>query len=610
MSSYDLTGSDPTFLKTDVRFKVFEANQVLDFNEAVYPSSIIVTWLNAPGGPIALTQNTDWNFGSSDRDYKAMSEARLIDEDFNTVLIKSIRSLAIVSDPGRTYAVAYQRLKLSPIDENLGSVGPEPTRGLMKDMVEKIDFLMNVSNPLGESTSISVDSVKILDEDLTATNPDNNIIDEVHTVNVPAGRQIIRVAAGSFFAKDLVIKNAANVTLTKGIDYELVGTNMGKTKVAQDPSGVWDYIFLLTSIVGDLRVSYRAFGGQVTQKDINNIRDVLADVVKLIHIGGYITAEALPSTLTIVSILQRMAELEDFVSHYKAINHRFRPATTGKHWFTIAKLHLDRWNRPLSQGHGHLTIVSGNFGWSYDFTIAMNFSRSDERVRIKVLSSLDKTNEFALGDYPNLADRNIPEIRVIWQGSILDTNFSGAIIQVGYNMEADVVQDLGVRNVGGSVSDLFVFPNTAAIENVVDNNVALPNGETWTNEDEVRLLLAPEEGYLAWAGSLPMTMLTETPTEFDHVIGDADLDLSSIGVVKFFFYDRVEDRMIISSSEHAWDDREDLNRSVIFFGEDLCAIGYKIYRDSGEIKLSLTGSVGTNSTTNARFDLRQIVFYT
>jgi hypothetical protein len=244
MSTYDLTGADADFLRSDVRFAVFEANQRLYLNEPAFADSIEVVWLDGGANPV-LVEGVQWRTTYEDRDYAAMSEAKLIDNNFADILVKSIESLEIPAST-RVYAVQYQALKLKPSEEDPGTDGPNPTPGLLTELINSVNFLKEVKNPLNNLTSDILDGIKILAEDVTGVNDDNLIEEERHSVNVPNNKMVIRPAAGPFWSHDVVLTNVTTgLPLVEGTDYKFIGWNRSKQSIAEHPSHVYDYIFLL-----------------------------------------------------------------------------------------------------------------------------------------------------------------------------------------------------------------------------------------------------------------------------------------------------------------------------------------------------------------------------
>ena len=483
----------------------------------------------------------------------------------------------------------------------------------MKELVENVNFLVLTRDPLNSITSTTINNISVLAEDLTGMLLANRVYNEQHEVNVPGNKLFIRPGAGSFYTHDLIIVNpSTGNSLIRGVDYEIVGINRPKTRVTEHTSAVYEYIKLLQPYVGILNVSYRAFGGEVSVKDINAIKDVIADLVRMMADGLFLTADTLPYSLPIIQILERLATLEDHVHHYVTAHHRYVADSTGKHWFTIAELHLDDWTPDvITAAQIQLALKSPSRRWAYEAMISVNLTREHERARVNVISSLDKHNHFSIGEYTNIDERNIPEIRIVWNDDAGD--LSGGQIQIGMHMEAGQHELLSVYDKSGNGSDIVVRPNIAGTDIVYDDSIRLPDNSLWVSTDtiaeEARALICPEEGYLIWGGAMPATLMTEW-TEMNNTIRLDDFKIANIKKTTFYYYDRIEDRMILSSIEHQWDDRNVIHDTSIFFAQDLCGVQYKLY-DGGfnNARLELKHTLGSNSEDNDRFDLRQIVVH-
>ena len=615
MATYDLTGTNPFFLSTGNRFAAFEIPFKVEFGRPVFLESLsahratpdLLSWDPEP-------QGGNWVINPDDIDQTAMSLGILMDETFNKTLVKSVTIVGSQVET-RHWLFEYQEF-VKPIEESeLGNKGPDPTPGLMKDMIEKIDFLMLVKDPIRSITADILNGVQILPEDVTGLAVENFIEDERHAANVPAGKAVIIPGAGSYFEHDVVLTNVANDSaLVRDVDYEFVAINKPKTRVAEHTSGVFDYILLLKPFVGDIDVTYHAFGGEVTVHDMRAMKDIISDVIMRLREGNYLTNDSLQATQTIIQILERLSTVEDHVSHYVVAEHRFEAATDGKHWLSIGELYRDQWSPAiLSTSHTHLTIQSETQGWVYDANLSINIDRLHEKLRIDVNSSLDRFGHFSLGEYADFTNRRIPEMRVVWNKNNAGT-LSGLVLQIGLHMTANQVESVSVWDKSGNASALELYPNKLGTVNAIDNDIPLPDGQIWNPNSgvshEEHAVLCPSEGYLVWGGGISMNEIHHSPTPFEHLIVLDDVAISSIKKLTFTVYDRIDDRFIVTTQEHRYDDRELISDNKLFFAEDLCAIKYEFRVVGGKIVMILSSTMGSHSVNNERFDLRQIVLFT
>lgn len=624
MLSFDLTGADPAYRRTGVQFRVFELGQPLQFGEPVFADSVIVRWVEDGSGTVhELVEGVSWEHLPANRDFAAMSAARLQDNLFEAELINGIYNKEVFAG-SRTYVVEYQALQLAPSEYDYGPNGPTPNPGLMEELITTTRFLRDIKDPINEITSITVDTIRVLDEDRTGVNPDNLIEEEMHTLDVPNGRQVIRPATGAFWQHDIVIVNDADETvLIQGTDYEIVGMNRPKTAIAEHPSAVYDYIFVTAPIVGTVRVTYRAFGGSVSIHDINSIKDVLISIVDNIQSSGYLTEENIGNLSLIVGILNDINELQDDVYHYVTAMHTYAAPTDGKHWFTIGSLYRDNWDtETLKQGSVHLGIKSFTRQWQYDVLLSIGLERLDEPLKVNVLSSSDTDNQFEMDSYDMLPEREVPQLRLVWKvepGGV----YTGALLQIAQEHIHDEQEVLLVTDKSGTGSDFNVRPNIVGDDVTVDDDIDLPNGSIWQDGEpdnfEARALLCPIQGYLAWAGALPLHLVdVDAPAgvtgECTVVLGD--FEFSNIKKVTTYIYDRISDEMIVKSDDHFFDDSSnpDVKTGTILFNvEDLCSISYSLKVNDSLPEtiaaLEISADLGTHSILNERFDLRQVVFH-
>jgi hypothetical protein len=347
---FDLTGTDPDFLKTGIRSAVFMTDQIIPFDTPVFSSSLVV--FNETGST-TLALNTDYVI--YEEDTQAKSKALLLNSGFSATLVKSIKitktfstiyyisctyqslfqetsilnstlvqpadvieiteaSLSTIGGVARSYAInglypvivyatdtgvtAYLTPKLDELNaRSIVTIAPTITntwnlypinyptalanpalisKEELADILADIEYLKSGDNLASSTLSDSVNDIHMMEIDLTATEEDNFVEAEVHTINVPAKKQIIAPNAGSFYKTGLVVKVVStSTTLTEGTDYIVCGTNFAKTKLAEDTSGVYEFIYIITSFVGDVAVTYHAFGGALSQADVDTIHDAL-----------------------------------------------------------------------------------------------------------------------------------------------------------------------------------------------------------------------------------------------------------------------------------------------------------------------------------------------
>ena len=155
-----------------------------------------------------------------------------------------------------------------------------------------------------------VNRIKVLDVDLDGTLKANYVTEEVHTMDVPNHQTVIQFDAGSFYLEDLKLTLVSTgQELVKNTDYVVVGMNYGKTKITRNTSAVWDFILVISPIVGDIAVEYRAFGGQVTRLNVEDIKSMLIEILTAIKHGEFIRCDDLKNCPTIIHIEEEINDM-------------------------------------------------------------------------------------------------------------------------------------------------------------------------------------------------------------------------------------------------------------------------------------------------------------
>jgi len=171
-------------------------------------------------------------------------------------------------------------------------------------------FLTQYANLQSLPTPKDVAKIVVLPIDLNASLITNYIINEAHNIDVPSYAQVIQPDGGSFYNTNLVLTvDSTKEILVEGTDYILVGMNYGKTKLTKSVYGVYDFIFVTASIVGQVNVTYRAFGGQVTRLNISDIKDLLIEILTNITSGNFLRCDTISMCPAIITM---QAEIDAF----------------------------------------------------------------------------------------------------------------------------------------------------------------------------------------------------------------------------------------------------------------------------------------------------------
>lgn len=267
------------YIVADHQFAVFQANQVLDLHGAAFISNenpivedygfkveLITRDEEDVITKTLLVRDTDYEINPSDIDLTSTSLAKLSDPTFGTnngpSLIKSISMLIAPADP-----LVYTEIWVS------------------------YRTLMSTTNIISRYVGDLVSEFQTYGVDLTGEDAENLVTDERHYVNVPAGKQVIMPMAGSFYGHEVVVKHVDSIgnvtTLTDVVDYQIIGANHAKTKICSHNSGVYDYIFILKNgTVGEIQITYHAFGGDVSHRDMDYIKASVAGILHHLNNSG------------------------------------------------------------------------------------------------------------------------------------------------------------------------------------------------------------------------------------------------------------------------------------------------------------------------------------
>lgn len=635
-SQYDLTGTDELYLISDQRYIVFKSNQVIELPGAAYPNTIRVNKV-VNGFAVEMSSNT-WTINTSDIDYTAISKAKLVDEDFNVELVKSITMLQIPS-PQYEISVSYQQLEINHILANLNddtdiTFSPE----LLLDIVQNISYLRNMTAPItsteaGESTTSNTSY--ILPEDITGESETNLVTDEEHTVNVPNNIQVIRPVQGAFFRDSLIVKSNG-LPLVLNTDYVIGGLDISKTKQSIETGGVYRHIYIIAPIVGNVVLQYQAFGGEPTSRNITTIQNNVDRLYRLLTSFQFLTSATIGQTDVINALIQRITSVEERMrlltttgspSYLDKTNgiarlYKLGVTDTNKHWFNIATLYTVAGSEDvITSDRVCYRIQTLESKLMFDVYISVNIYDEINPISVDVVADLSNTGYEPFKNYDDLDYRVIPEFRVIWN-DIADER-SGAILQIGVALKNIVVETIVIEDNSGNESCWILEPESSTNLTHKDNIVALPDGTSiWSNTiatSKLARCIAPlKKGYLAWAGSKPMTNLL-TKVSLNHIMDERDIQVTQIKRIICEVFDRKTGVIITSECIVSGKYIEPVvvgNTPIVdriiyaegcFFPDDLNQIKLTIMQNTiNRIYMTAVVRMGEESITNERFDLRHL----
>lgn len=720
---YDLSGSETAFKREDLRFVISRADQRISFNEPVFLNSIVVRKKNGASWDVLSNGAADgWVVDENDYDYDAVSDALLQNSAFNKNLVKSIiLKVRNNASSNVTISVDYQRLRLDLNESYLyDGDGPEYSPALMAKVLTDIEFLRNRSMGVTDLFGASLEDHTYLEQDLTGLESANYIVNERHTVNVPRGQMFISPDRGSFYAHDLVVQGftttpvtltrenltsfygkifiytestrneALNTTTSKerrvilsrqnasgyvdmsghivdnvstwieGTDYEIIGVNLAKTKISSHTSGVYEHIHVLKSYVGDVMISYHAFGGHVSTQDVIDIHKNLANLVSVIKGSGLVTDSSLYTHPLISELVKRLNAFDEFHNHYAQVEHIISVRDQGFHWYNIAFIYDNRWDglEDSITDLGTFRIESLARNWSYEFDVITNIAADKARMfRVKTRACADDNTVTDMKNYIVLDERDNVYVRLCW---VDNGEQSGVVLQYGMKFDKFVIPQNGVitetlivTNKSGNASRWRLYSDPLALkypsddnfsmpvydEHADDDDFTMPNGKTvWSTQGNgARQNVKPlehEDGMIYWAGNYPMHLMmsqhtdaapfqSQSRTILQPLVQDTLLSPQQVTGVSFDIFDRIagcyftvespcRPNLSYTGSIYPLEiggtgpNKEFSGQEVIFCLQDLCSLRYAFNTVNNVMQMSIITSLGTNSIINERFDLRQI----
>jgi hypothetical protein len=435
----DLSGRNPAYLQVNLLFHIYDNNIKLTFeNSPVFASSIRIVLTD--GSSAELIRDQHWKVDPTDIDQTAMSKAYLEDADFDEVLVRSITIIS-PSVVGKRVAVNVQQFYDTIPGRFFDDGAPlELTPALIKSMISGLadtrQQLAKVRSPVTPSDTAPT----LLPFDINAERAGNKIVNEKITINTVGGGKIIRLTQGAFFADDLVVtKNG--VPLTKATDYLPVMVSP-LTKQTVKKGGIYQYLLILTPLVGDLEIDYHAVGGEVQQDDISALYDLSVSIKNFLNDQIFITADSIPETPAFRAHQARLTILENQMrsmlsgtptygdaTSYDKVRRPISAPDSKFHWYTIANLYKVAGSTDVvtaDQFKGRVFFPGAKVALS--FTVDVNLNQTRNPVTIS--SSNLVFDPLYVPFVESSANAPVyPMLRAVWNKT--SEGLSGMSLQVG-----------------------------------------------------------------------------------------------------------------------------------------------------------------------------------
>lgn len=516
----DITGANPAFYRQNIPCLVYRVGMKYVFKGGpVFESSIQIK--TADGTGIPLVKDTDWTVQDDDFDTSAMSDAYLMDPEFEGSLIKSI-TFTSTTFLQRRIVLNYQSW-LNNLPNLVGGDGtpvefnPDNLSYIYSMLSGLAQQVGNVSNVVAPSSSPPV----VLPLDINGTNSSNVVTGEAHTVNTLTGIRVIRPRRGAFF-RDSVTITANGVPLVPDVDYIPIQLS-SLTKTTTNTSGIYRCLLITQELAGDVEIGYHGVGGDVQPDDISSLYDLQAAIANYLSNGNFVTPSSIPSTPSYQSQNARILQLENDMRILRSGSPNYSDATAGNvvvrsigapnsnfHWYNIASLYkvVGSDDIILNDQFKCRVFLPGT-KISLSFTLDVNLESTTKKTSFKT-DGLIIDPLYSLFTSVSASAPVYPLVRLVY--NYVSGVYSGAYIQVGLPIPALldqlVVEDLSTQE------SCWILDKSSKIDSGVITTTASPADTGFTLPDGVSMWAAStagsysevfvpryEDGYLVYGGA-------------------------------------------------------------------------------------------------------------
>lgn len=555
MSIYtpDLTGLDWSYYVNSYQRTIFRYPQKIPFDIPIFENDrLTITRLGTTNSP--LVKGVDYVINEDDIDYDAMSVCKNIDTNFSGILLKSITVLFFPTI-NSNFKIQVTFNQLFADDINYAAINREQeievTPRLVANLVARVEYLqqMAVNSSVTYSDQSNITKVA-LEEYPNGDNDDNLITDEFHDLDTLNGKSFIRPIYGSFFKDSVIVKNSlTNEEFTDGL--EIQDLDISRTKTTSNESGVYRLIKVTKSFVGQVKVTYRAYGGIADVASIRSIQSQLNIIESFLSNTSYITPSTLSADPTIILILNKLQELDGTmrlllknglpnygdVTTGTAVLKKMTAQDTNLHWWTIATLYrVDGSVDNILADVFKFRLKSLVSNLMFECSAAVNVSGNTEK-RFSVTCNNSHVPE-------NVLDKYCPKLR------ILEVNnsgvYSGVVLQFGMKLGAGILQEtIDVEDMSGRESCWKLVAFNGESVPAEDTGVLMPNGLSVFTTDEATSLA--DEATIPFKDGLNiMNSASNIPLQLGSISGGTiqttlnsdlifqNLDDIDLDIVKFF----------------------------------------------------------------------------
>jgi len=622
----DLTGIDPSCYVDNDIYVIHRDSQKIDFSVPVYLDSLSLTIVDSINTP--MSKDIDWVVTSDDYADTAMARVRAYDPDHDAILINSLTITKVFASQYKIN-LNYQRLYPVEVKKSLlNDMRLDVTPDLLGNMLEQIAYLTSITSPINDIHSTEEDNPLMLEIDRHKTNPLNLVTDEIHSVNTLENRNVIRPVAGAFFKDSVIVRIKDNPdVLVEGTDYKVFGLNLEKTKQTSNTSGVYNFILFLRSYVGELQVTYHAYGGDATLYDVISLNKKINNVTSYLTESAFLTANSIGNAPILQQLNSKITTLEEDmrkllsgspsygdVSDGSAIVMKVASVDDDLHFYTFAELFkVDGSDDIVTADRMQFRVSTLNSKIMFDAIVSVNLNNRTDPFTVDVLSGNYPKGFVPFEDYSGIANLIRPQLRVIYNDNEFQN--SGVALQIGLNLAGIIEETIVIEDLSGKESCWkLITPSTLAIS-AQDNLVELPNDghiyDELNSDSRAYATLVPfEDGYLAWAGSVPLNSPVGglIVTDLEHVLPD-NINISRINKCRLEFHE-VDHTYFPLTMEFITGTEDLLGIGTFIYNGEYASVYMRIWRDTdGSIKMRLTSDID-RYTTATQLDLKHVFIFT
>lgn len=283
---------------------------------------------------------------------------------------------------------------------------------------------------------------------------------------------------GQVSGKLVDILDTSTTLLKEGIDYEIDAIDIARTARSLSSIGVYQNIRFKTSYVGEVLISYHAFGGFVSTGDIRQMHQDITNTRSILKNTNLVTSDTLGDQLAIIELNRRLRTMEAFHNHFHQVEHKVNITTPGFHWINIAAIYDVNWGTPIKDINdiGQFKIQSALRRWSYEFMVDVDINRAaGDILRIKTLGT-NQYSSYGSESFTKVLLRDNLAVRLCW---IDNGNSSGVVLQIGWDyksyLENNLTKNIDIDTVvvtdKSGLSSMWTLLTDAGSLNILSNGL-------------------------------------------------------------------------------------------------------------------------------------------